>query len=445
MSPTEEQERLRYLRLKAKAAQGAPSNEAIAPTEAAPEPVDSWTALARGLGQGATLRFGDEAGGLVQALGEKYLPESWGGGGEQASRASLAGLYRQNRDSFRGEDAAAQKAHGGFYGTGDVLGGVPLAIATAGKGGTLGALMKTGALLGAGGGLGGSDADLTRGEALGAMLDTGVGGMLGGVGGAAGYGVGKAVNAGAQWLAGKAAQRVSQATGKIAQLAEKSAGEVTQSARSAAGTSATAAYKNATNIEEAIKAGAMTLEDLTPDELSLYRGLLRERAGKAARDLAADAGRKIAKGAEYEEALASHPGRAMEAASRIGNPWNQIKPVLGRYWMPMLGSAAGYLMGGHSLGAAGAGGLAARALSPTVHALARRASHASIQRPLWETLGGLARGVGRLGMEGAPALGNSSTQALTPEIEEKLLPMLLAAMGQQQEPQPQLAAVGANR
>jgi hypothetical protein len=379
------------------------------------------TALGRGLGQGATAGFGDEAGGLVQML--------TGGGG-----------YQANRDAFRQENAAAAKEWPTLSMLGNVVGGVPLAIASAGKGKGLGALLKTGAILGGATGLGGSEADLTRGELGRAGLDTGLSTLFGMGGAGLGHGAEKLVGAGARWLATKAANKAAQATEKIAQLAKESVDKVTQQARSAAGTAATAAYKNATNIEEAIKAGAMALDDLTPEQLSLYRGLLRERAEKGAQQMAKDAGTKTAKGAEYADVLASVPGRLAAATERIGNPMEQIMPRLKRYAIPAIAGAAGSYFGGPV--GFGLGAAAGRGISPGVLAMLRMTRHPAVQRPIWNTLGGLARGVG-YSSQAAPALGGQSGRALAPEVEEALMPMLLAAMGQQQDPA--LATLGGGR
>jgi hypothetical protein len=162
----------------------------------------------RGAGQGITVGFGDEVNGFIQALGEKYLPESLGGGGEQAQTRTLGDLYRANRDSFRREDAAAERAHGGYYLGGNLLGGVATAplLPGAGSGRTLGQLMwhgaKVGGISGGAYGLGASNAELTPdkmtlGDALQVSKDMGSGVLLGGTLGAAA----PPIAAGAGWLA----------------------------------------------------------------------------------------------------------------------------------------------------------------------------------------------------------------------------------------------------
>src|SRR6266568_7797816 len=55
-------------------------------------------AFGRGAAQGATLGFGDEIQGLVQAVGQKVLPESLGG---IDYGKSLKELYRESREAAR--------------------------------------------------------------------------------------------------------------------------------------------------------------------------------------------------------------------------------------------------------------------------------------------------------------------------------------------------------
>lgn len=190
--------------------QGRWASAPIVQPEPEPDPtrpeISGGQALGRGAVQGATLSFGDEINGLIQALGEKYLPESLGGGGEQASRRGLGDLYRQNRDTFRRENEDAEKQHKWKYIGGNVVGGVAPAVlvpALAKKLGTsalsglsLGAAVKGGAVLGAAAGLGGSKADLSDGVTASDVGETGfdtvAGGLLGAGAGALGHGIGKA-------------------------------------------------------------------------------------------------------------------------------------------------------------------------------------------------------------------------------------------------------------
>ncbi len=183
------------------AAVSAPT-EGSAPSGVGDEGVSGMTALGRGAAQGATFGFADEINGLVQALGTKYLPESMGGGGEQAQARSIADLYRQNRDVFRRENQAASDQQGGLYLLGNVAGGLPAGIAMGGGGGgaTLRSLMGSGAKAGlsqgAAYGAGASNADVLGGDVAGFLKDAAALGLAGGaIGGAA-----PVVGTGLGWL-----------------------------------------------------------------------------------------------------------------------------------------------------------------------------------------------------------------------------------------------------
>ena len=67
-------------------------------------PVGKGESLARGAAQGATMGFGDEIQGAVQALGGRVLPESMGGFGpdHHASLAQDFELLGQGVMLFRG-------------------------------------------------------------------------------------------------------------------------------------------------------------------------------------------------------------------------------------------------------------------------------------------------------------------------------------------------------
>lgn len=183
MSEAEERERYRYLQLKAKASAAAPAPAAmVAPDPDAPGLAESFL---RGGGQGVTLGLGDEVNAVIQAAGAKLF---------QGEDKSFGDLYRMNRDTFRRENDAAQRANPKAYLGGNVLGGAVLTPAMPGGAATtLGRVAKVGTAAGAVGGLGSSRADLTKGELLRAALDTAGGAAAGAVGSTVGYGVGKAL------------------------------------------------------------------------------------------------------------------------------------------------------------------------------------------------------------------------------------------------------------
>ena len=369
--------------------------------------------------QGFASRFGDELAGLrgkmalnnpvrlgkafrsspddtpeIRALKESALAE----------QSAQPTNYQLTRDLAREEMAAAAKEHPGLYHGSELLGAVAQSFipgAGLAKGATLAQSAGKMAALGSVAGLGDSDADVSQGDAQNigrAALDTSLGAVAGGLGGAAGYGVEKGANA----LARLAARRSAAIRGGVAEAADVTAKQGTASARSAAGTSATAAYKNATNIDEAIKAGAMTISDLKPEQLTAYRGLIRERAQKAAEQLAADAARKTGKAAEYAEAMATETARARQIAEDKlgrGELKRQIKDRALRYGLPMVGTTALAATTGHDsplelLGAAGVGGLAGQGMRPMMHSMLRLARQPVVKNGLWNLVEKSAKGTG---------------------------------------------------
>lgn len=190
MSAADDQERLRYLRLKAKAAQGQEAE----PVQAAPggPRVSVPGAVAAGVGQGA-LGFGDEVGALIQAdlagagglwdalQGKRSVGEAIGG-----ALDTYRGARGENRQI---RDAAWEQqpwAYGPGYGAGTVasmalplghLAGLvrkgPGLMRMAGRG-LLGGFEQ-----GAAAAVGGSDADLASGNLGGLLRDVGAGGLGG--------------------------------------------------------------------------------------------------------------------------------------------------------------------------------------------------------------------------------------------------------------------------
>lgn len=131
-------------------------------------------ALLRGGAQGATLGFGDEIQGAVQAGLGRVLPESLGGFGPE-HKTSLAEDYQQQRDVARKENADAAQAHPEAFTAGSIAGGALPAILAPGSG------IGAGAALGGASGLGASNADTVAGAledaAKGAALGAGAAGV----------------------------------------------------------------------------------------------------------------------------------------------------------------------------------------------------------------------------------------------------------------------------
>lgn len=130
-----------------------------------------------GVGQGGLSDFADEAAGAVGAVVQPLANKL--GYPEQ----TMGEAYREGRDHARLEHARAKEEDPWAYGLGKVAGGIGQ-IGALGAGGVPVALrggkaVAQGAALGGVSGLGGSNADLTKGEVGGAALDTGIGASLG--------------------------------------------------------------------------------------------------------------------------------------------------------------------------------------------------------------------------------------------------------------------------
>lgn len=122
----------------------------------------------RGISQGVTMGFGDEILGAAGAIVN-------------------GGRYQDNRDAKRREYAEARERSPVANTAGEVGGSIVTGFAAPGIGTTLKGSMGVGAASG----LGNSEADLTKGDVLGATRDTALGAGMG----AAGYGAGKAAEA----------------------------------------------------------------------------------------------------------------------------------------------------------------------------------------------------------------------------------------------------------
>lgn len=365
-------------------------------------------AFGRGAAQGATFGFGDEAGGLIQALGERYLPESLGGGGEAAQRKPLGQLYASNRDAFRHENDESKAAHPNYYLGGNVAGAIATAPALpaasgakgavllrslglgsklAGVAGRLGAAALNGAGQGATFAAGDSTADLTQGEAgklagdvgRGALVGGGLGLGLGGLGEAAG-GLKRALGA-----------RVAGVTDKAKQMAMKEQDALEKSAEGSLG----GAVQKGSRFEEQFQ---RYLEDPTvsPElrqQLAAWksspesRELIESVLGRQLKQAPGQAADIEAKRALLEAMQTSREESIAQGAERILSPKEAGRQVLMRalrYGPVALGSLAGHAIGGPVGGAMGA--LAGAGTRPMVHALKRMMKHPGVQKAALEAL-----------------------------------------------------------
>lgn len=168
-------------------------------------------AFGRGTLQGVTGGFSDELGGAVQSglqdLANR-LPAGaldWAGI-DNRYQQDVGDVYRAGRNDDRRENDAAQAARPYLYGTGQVVGAIAPAVATAGAGGAatlgargLGAAMAVGGATGLVNGVGQSKAEMTKGDDFtldnreAVENDALIGGASGAIGGALGHVGGRVV------------------------------------------------------------------------------------------------------------------------------------------------------------------------------------------------------------------------------------------------------------
>lgn len=344
-------------------------------------------ALDRAMDQGFTFGYADEINGAAQALGEKYLPESLGGGGAAAARKPIGDLYRGNRDSFRQENKAAEDAHPWMYLAGNVLGGLPsgalLPGFTAAKGAGLAAQgagkaarILTAAANAGGQGLAYGAGSSSAADALGVAKDAAKFGVAGAGLGAAGATVAEGL--------GAASRAFGRASSKAVQRAEemgaKEAAAQVASARGSLGAQRQQANRLVENLQRLKDSGTATpdqlmqLEAMKPHLEALNRKLM-DAGLKDLPGMAADVeGAQAAYGALAE----AEPAMAQAAAARILSPraaGQQLLDRAKRYWPVLAGAAVGHMLPAVGIGF---GGLAGRALSPTARALWKMAKHPAV-------------------------------------------------------------------
>lgn len=181
---------------------GMAGDPAVAPTASWQ---DKLTAVLHGARKGALAGFDDELGAAVQALAQHVSPSVRNPDG---SEMSALDVYRQARGGNRYEEDQIRKQAPNYYTGGEVGGGLAATVGT-------GAGLGTAALLGGAQGLGDSQADLTDGDAVGALRDAAIGAGAGLVGAGVGHTAGKllpmalrATRSGLEKLAIKTGRRV---------------------------------------------------------------------------------------------------------------------------------------------------------------------------------------------------------------------------------------------
>lgn len=423
-----------------------------------PAKMSSGRAGVLGAARGATLDFVDEIGG---ALGQALI----GGGvklgpaaqprpedtsamratklqvlGEEAARPST---YRLTRDLIRDESKQAEQEQGGAHLIGQLLGGAALIpLAPTGGPATLANAMKTGAVLGAGSGLGASEADLLRGDVGRTLGDAALGGVFGAAAGAGGHGAGKLLGKTASTLSNRAGSKIANIESAVVEAAKKEAAAETASARSAAGTAAQDAYRQLEHLRELGRLG-----QLAPEEAQIADELAAELAEKAQAKLAPAVARKAEKAGALRLAMESEAKRAEElAAQKLSGSElkQQTMARLTRYGLPALGGAALAAATGERdpmrlLGGAGLGALGGAGMRPMMHSLLRMAKQPVVQRPLWKALQ-RTTGLANLAGETVESLAGPLGRAFGAEADDMLIPAL-AGEPDEMDRQRRLAAI----
>jgi hypothetical protein len=254
-------------------ADNPPTKEELAATAVTPDAViPKWKSATMGATQGASLNFGDEGAGALQAIAKKassYIPGATEAMGFKPSAEPMEETYRKARDIYRSKDLAAREANPKSYMAGEIGGSfVPMAIPGIGQ-------MTTAkmAALGAMQGLGASEADLTKGEFGKAGFDTATGGAIGGtlgLLGSAAKGVGSRV-LNPKWWGDVAETRGAKALGFTKHLLNT--GEKMAKARQVARTMWEEGVIKAGNTAEDIAIGIKDLIDRTGADIG---GFLRK-------------------------------------------------------------------------------------------------------------------------------------------------------------------------
>lgn len=412
--------------------------ELLAEIEAVTPKPTRGEARGRGLLQGGSLMFGDEASGGVAALastaqtpwsrtpGPRALAKAYPGvpyaeaasrwfnenrpdvesaGAAERGRLAAPAAYVAERDKQRAANEAAREAHPGTFLGYQIMGAAPAIVATGGAG------LAGSALLGAAQGAGSSDAN-----SVGGLLgDTAVGGGLG----ALGHGAATLAGGAARGLLGFAKNRLGQALAR--QTAD--AAEAKAAALHSAGSTLGNARAEANRVVEAIRflaqeetltaaqqaeLAALKANPAYPEAVETLIGSLKGRlpavAGKVAQ---AEAGVAAAQGGKSVSELAAE-GVSRKAAWERG-----IKPRLLRYGPVAAGTIAGTMFGGPVGSAVGA--LAGAGTRPMIRATLRGIKDPAVQTMLWKPVAGAAQA-------GASAPGRALTMSLARAGAAPLMP-----------------------
>jgi hypothetical protein len=198
---------------------------------------------------GASAGFDDEIAGALAA------------GKAKLSGGDALPAYRKARDERRALKTSAKQ-----YDPHPVLnemGGALLTAPLLGAGQGLAGAIRTGAAYGATLGLGNSNADLTQGDLgeLGnAAIDTGVGGVIGGAAGAAGYGLASAAGRTGRYLLDNGAEAIGKRT-----AAQSAAQAVARDVAGSASEPAASSIGRSKTVDQAFRGGQEIEKDVTAE------------------------------------------------------------------------------------------------------------------------------------------------------------------------------------
>jgi len=361
----------------------------------APGRIGKAKSFLKGAEQGATFGFADELGASIQSGAQRAANVLPGGaldwlGIENRYSQDPLDVYRQARTENRAEYEAARTANPGAFLAGELGGGILTTVGTGGVGAGLKGAALTGAAMGAAGGLGYGESDLTKGDVGGAALETGIGAAAGGVLGAAGHGLGQ--------LAGGVGRFVNAKIGRaMSDQAAKSTQKVDDAIASALGRYRSGVQSGSRDVEVILREAADNPGPIgdraraflqTPEAAALRESLLSNKLASAPERLTE---MMALKGEHGALSVGRATAIAQDIQSSLASPFKKqilprVKTYASRAIPPIVASAIGGQVGGTE--GMVAGGLlgfgAAAALGRPGTALANAARSPAVRKVWWE-------------------------------------------------------------
>jgi hypothetical protein len=423
MTEAEELEMLELEEEEAMAGQ-APQASAEAPGE------DAVTSAGRGLSQGLSFGFADEALGALQSKFGKAAPwlfTSIGDLAEGKTREPVEQGYSEARDEYRQLNEQSKAANPNAH-MGGEFGGSMIAAKSIPGGKTLGSAIASGGAMGLLSGLGTGTSDVANGDVGGGALESGLGGVIGMAGGAAGYGLGKAIqsvanSSPAKWVQGKISKAVGDA-------GEQAAAKVDDIIASAQGRYRGKVQEASRDLEVLLREAAEGVGEVadkaraflkTPEADALRNMVLENKLISAPERIGDVGGLKK----QFSDLVADRERAVMDAQGQIlADPLKkQVAPrmrkqVMDRVAVPAIGSAVGAGLGalfggednrgtgaavGMGLGSAFAGAAGAALGGRPSTAFENMVKHPGVRNAWWN-------GVKRMLVDAPQALGEFGPQ-----------------------------------